>query len=84
MSSSQRTAVLKAIPGAVHPIVGHTLTCLTDGNPVVTHNNGIRYALLPAAVQIEINERIYLPDVFTQTISRHVVMSRIKTDVQEG
>ena len=84
MSSSQRAAVLKAISGVIHAIVGHTPACLTDGNAVFTNNNGIRDALLPAAAQIEINERIYFPDVVTKTISRHIVMSRIKTDVQEG
>ena len=68
----------------VHTIVGHTPTYLTDGNAVVINNNGIRDALLPAAAQIEINERIYVPDVFTKTINRHVVMSGIKTDVQEA
>jgi hypothetical protein len=58
MSSSQRTAVLKAIPGMVHAIVGHALTCLTDGGTVVADRNGIMDSLLPATTPIEIDEGV--------------------------
>ena len=83
MSSSQRTAVLKAIPGMIHPIVGHALTCLTDGCAVITDRNGILDSLLPATPSVEIYERINIPDVHTKAVSGHVVMGGIKTDIAE-
>lgn len=83
MSCSQRTAILKAIPCVIHPIIGHTLTCVTDGRTVIADGNCILNTLLPATPPIEIDERIDIPDVPEKAVSGHIIMSGIETDVFE-
>lgn len=82
--SSKRAAEFDAIVSVIHALVCHTLSSMTNRDTVRSNGNGILYVFLSATLAIEVNERIAMPGIDAEPISRHVVVSRIQTDILDG